>query len=308
MIEHAWPEWKASRGIQPREWPFACIGPGRVGCALSRALAELGFPAVAVGGGNSGSAEALAHELGAEVIMDPFTGLGDRARLILLTPPDRELEKTALSLHAGAQLGRGGCLIQTSAALPSSILDSADHEGNTYLLSFHPLKPFPDRDRDLRQFIDILIGVEGDDQAFHFGESLALMLGANPIRLSSEVKSAYHAAGVLALTGVMALAWAADLMGESMDLKREFMTKGILPGMHAAIDAVESHGLPGGLTGPVSRGDTHVIAGHLDALAKDNPELVPLYRQVMLVTLRIAEESGQLDGDTSERLHALLEL
>jgi len=308
MIDHSWPEWKPSRGIQPREWPFACIGPGRVGCALSRALAELGFPAVAIGGGGGGTAEALAQELGAEVIMDPFTGLGDRARLIVLTPPDRELEEAALSLHAGAELGRGGCLIQTSAALPSSILESADQEGNSFLLSFHPLKPFPDRDRDLRQFIDILIGIEGDDRAFHFGESLALLLGANPIRLSSDVKSAYHAAGVLALTGVMALAWAADLMGGSMDLKREFMTKGILPGMRAAIDAVETHGLPGVLTGPVSRGDAHVIAGHLEVLAEGNPELVPLYRQILLVTLRIAEEGGQIDGETAEKLHALLDI
>ncbi|MFC1629258.1 Rossmann-like and DUF2520 domain-containing protein [Gemmatimonadota bacterium] len=308
MTDHFWPEWKPSRGIQPREWPFACIGPGRVGCAMSRALSELGFPAVAVGGGNRGRAEVLAQELGAEVIMDPFTGLGDRARLIVLTPPDRELDKAALSLHAGAELGRGGCLLHTSASLPSSILGSADREGNFFLLSFHPLKPFPDRDRDLRHFIDILIAIEGDDQAFHLGESLALLLGANPIRLSSDVKCAYHAAGVLALTGVMALAFAADLMGDSMGLNREFMTKGILPGMHAAIDAVETHGLPDGLTGPVSRGDANVIADHLEVLAESNPELVPLYRQVLLLTLRIAQESGQLDGETAATLHSLLDI
>jgi len=307
MIDRSWPEWIPSRGIQPREWPFACIGPGRVGCALSRALAELGFPAVAVGGGSRGTAEVLAQELGAEVIIDPYTGLGDRVRMILLTPPDRELEGVARSLMSGAELGRGVCLIQTSASLPSSILDVADPEGNFFLLSFHPLKPFPDRDRDLRQFFDTLIGIEGDDQAFYFGESLALQLGANPVRLSPEVKSAYHAAGVMALTGVMALAWAVDRMGESMDLKREFMTKGILPGMRTAIEAVETHGLPGCLTGPVSRGDVHVIAGHLEVLAESNPELVPLYRQILLTTLRIAEEGGQLDGDAAGRLHALLD-
>ncbi|MFC1499522.1 Rossmann-like and DUF2520 domain-containing protein [Candidatus Zixiibacteriota bacterium] len=308
MIDHSWPQWKPSRGLQPREWPFACIGPGRVGCALSRALAELGFPAVAVGGGTGGSAELLAQELGAEVIKAPFTGLGNRARLVVLTPPDRELEHTVHSLQEGAGLGRGSCLIQTSAALPASILDYADRDVSSFLLSFHPLKPFPDRDRDLRQFMDILIGIEGDDQSFHLGESLALLLGANPIRLSSDDKSMYHAAGVLALTGVMALAWSADQIGESMDLKREFMTKGILPGMRSAIDAIETHGLPGALTGPVSRSDIHIITGHLEVLSQEIPELVPLYRQVVLITLRIAEQNGLLDDETAEKLHSLLDI
>ncbi len=306
MIDRSWPEWNLSRGIQPREWPFACLGPGRVGCALSRALSELGFPAVAVAGGDRGSAESLAQELGAEVMVEPFDGLGDRARLIVLTPPDRELEAVVLTL-ADTSLGRGSCLIQTSAALPSSLLESADPKEHALRLSFHPLKPFPDRDRDLRHFSDALVSVEGDDRAFPFGESLALLLSAHPIRLAPDLKSAYHAAGVMALTGVMALAWAVDRMGDSMDLEREFMTRGILPGMRAAIDAVESHGLPGGLTGPVSRGDAQVVADHLEVISKMNPDLEPLYRQIVLTTLRIAEESGQLDGETAGRLHSLLD-
>jgi len=306
MIDRSWPEWNRSHGIQPREWPFALVGPGRVGSALSRALSELGFPAVAVAGGDRGRAESLAQELGAEVMVEPFPGLGDRARLIILTPPDRELEAAAHSL-AEVGLGSGTGLIQTSAALPSSLLENADPRDQVLRLSFHPLKPFPDRNRDLHHFLDTLISIEGDDQAFLFGESLALLLGAHPIRLSPDMKSAYHAAGVMALTGVMALAWAVERMGDAMDLEGAFMTRGILPGMRAAIDAVETHGLPGGLTGPISRGDAQVVADHLEEIAKMSPDLEPLYRQIVLTTLRITEESGQLDSETAERLHTLLD-
>jgi predicted short-subunit dehydrogenase-like oxidoreductase (DUF2520 family) len=197
--------------------------------------------------------------------------------------------------------------VQTSAALPASLLEAADPGGAAFHLSFHPLKPFPDRDRDRQHFFELLIGIEGDDRAFEFGESLALLIGGYPVRLTAEVKGAYHAAGVLALTGVMALAWAVDRMGEEMELEPEFMTRGILPGMRAAVDAVETHGLPGGLTGPVSRGDAGVIAAHLEAISELDPELAPLYRQILRITLRIAEESGQLGRETAATLHDLLD-
>lgn len=304
----SWPEWIPSRGIQQREWSFACIGPGRVGSALSRALAELGFPPVAVGGGGSGAAEELAQELGAQILTEPYSGLGDRARLIVVTPPDSELDKAAAALGEGAGIRAGACVLQTSATLTASTLEpaAAGTEG-VHLLSLHPMKPFPDRDRDLRHFADLVIGVEAVGKASAFGDALALLLGGNPIQLTPDVKGEYHAAGVMAFTGIMALAGAVGDLAEKMGLDKIFYEKGILPGMKAAIEAVESRGLPDALTGPVSRGDVEVVAQHLEELNESMPGLVPLYRELARINVRVASDGGLIDQATVRIFNELLD-
>lgn len=308
MSEFFWPEWTLSRGIQPREWPFACIGPGRVGSALTRALTELGFPAVAVGGGSRGSAERLAQEVGGEVIVEPYTGLGDRARLILITVPDKNISDTAVVLGKRAGLKEGSCLVQTSATEPSEVMHRAAAEtGGVFLLSLHPLKPFPDRDRDLRHFREIIIGIEGGGPARPFGRALALMLGGSPLDLTPEMKGEYHASGIIAFTGIMALAGAVESICRGLGLDRIFMEKGILPGMRAAVEAVESQGLPACLTGPVSRGDADVVAGHMRELSESFPELLPLYRELARINLRIAAEGGILEPESVEELRQILD-
>lgn len=304
----SWPEWIPSRGIQPGDWPFACIGPGRVGSALSRALAELGFPPVAVGGGGSGSAEELAQELGAQVVTVPYTGLGDRARLVMVTPPDSELGKASSLLGDGAGIRAGACVLQTSATLPASALETATAgTDGIHLLSLHPMKPFPDRGLDLRHFTGVVIGVEAEGNALAFGDALALLLGGNPIRLTPDVKGEYHAAGVMAFTGIMALAGAVGDLAEKMGLDKMFYERGILPGMRAALEAVESRGLPNALTGPVSRGDADVIASHLKELSESRPELVPLYRELARINLDIAEKGGIVEPEKAERIRRILD-
>lgn len=303
----SWPEWNPARGIEPSQWPLACIGPGRVGCALSRALAGLGFPVVAVGGGLSGWDERLAAELGAEVTAEPYGGLGGKARLILVTPPDHSLAAAAAAIGAGAALKPGTCIIQTSATVPAEVLRpmSGETEG-IYCLSLHPLKPFLDRERGLEHFSGAVFGIEGVDEARTLGHALAGLLNGHPLDITPRDKAVYHAVGVMAFTGVMALAWAAQRTAEGLDLDPSFLENGILPNMSAAAEAVREQGLPRGLTGPISRGDADVVSDHMKVLAERFPELVPIYREIGLLNLRMVEEEGRLDGEMVKRLRQAL--
>ncbi len=303
----SWPRWEEGSGLQPSAWPVACIGPGRVGSALCRALYELGFPVIGAGGGSGEWSGQFASELGTDLIEEPYEGLGEKARLILVTPPDSNLADAALSIGRDADLKAGSCLLQTSATEPASALlpAAAGTEGIT-CLSFHPMKPFNDRKQGLDYFGGIILGIEGDGRAKAIGHALADLVGGHPLDISRQDKSIYHAAGVLAFTGVMALAWAAEQISEHIGLDRAFIKKGIVPNMSIAAETVLEPGLPEGLTGPVSRGDVEVVEQQIRALADRFPDFLPVYREVALLNLRMLEKDGLLEKDVIERLKEVL--
>lgn len=302
-----WPRWEGGRDFQPSAWPVVCVGPGRVGSALCRALSELGFPVVGVGGGSGEWSGQLASELGTELIEEPYEGLGEKARLILVTPPDSNLADVAVSIGRGAELKAGSCLLQTSATEPSEALlpATAGMEGIT-CLSFHPMKPFNDRKQGLEHFVGTVLGIEGDGRAKAIGHALANLVGGHPLDISRQDKSIYHAAGVLAFTGAMALAWAAEQISEHLDLDSIFIKKGIVPNMSTAAGTVLEPGLPEGLTGPVSRGDVEVVEQQIRALADRFPDFLPVYREVALLNVRMLEKDGLLERDVIERLKEVL--
>jgi len=286
----------------------ACLGPGRVGSALSRALAGLGFPIVAVGGDSAAAAERLARELAAEVVVEPYSGLGDQARLVLVTTPDRSLADVARGLGRIAGMKQGACLVQTSATEPAEVLrPAAGGQDGVLCLSLHPLKPFPDRERGLPYFKEIIVGIEGDGDARLLGHRLARLLHGYPLDVTTRDKAIYHAVGVMAFTGVMALAWAAERVARGLELDQTFIDRGILPSMSAAAEAVKTLGLPEGLTGPISRGDAEVVSRHMKMLSERFPELVPIYREVALLNLRMVEEGGGVGPEAVERLRQALD-
>jgi predicted short-subunit dehydrogenase-like oxidoreductase (DUF2520 family) len=65
-------------------------------------------------------------------------------------------------------------------------------------------------------------------------------------------------------------------------------------------------GIPGGLTGPIARGDTATVSAHLKAIENDAPELLILYRCLGLYTVDLAKAKGTLSKDAADKLIALL--
>lgn len=307
MKNEGWKRWTPGERVEPPEWPVACIGPGRVGSALVRALAAAGFP-IALIGPRGAASEALASEVGAETMDAPYAGLGERARLIVVTTPDDAIGAVAGEIAGAGELRPGAALVHASATELSGTLAGDAARRDLLYLSLHPFKPFADRGRGPEHFHGVFLAVEGEGAARELGHELARLIGGRGIDLSPESKALYHAAGILSATGAMALARAATIIASLIGLEEAFVSEAILPGMHAAVDIAGEQGLPEGLTGPVSRGDVRVVARHLDALRQHAPELVPLYLEVARLNLRMAAEGGTLDEETLARLKDALDL
>ena len=61
------------------------------------------------------------------------------------------------------------------------------------------------------------------------------------------------------------------------------------------------------LTGPLPRGDTGTVQGHLDALQEGHPEMADLYRQMGTMTVEMLTRSGHVSPEVAKELIRSLE-
>lgn len=280
------------------------IGAGRVGSAVAGALAARGHPIVGVADSDAEAARRLATSL--RTVPSEAGHLAGTAELTLLTVPDDSIGALAAELAppvaaAGATDSSLRSLVHCSGALDLSPLGPMAAAGWT-VGSWHPLQAFPSSRTPVAEGItwaitadpplrDVLIGLTQD-------------LDGHPRILAPEARRQYHAAAVLASNYVVTLAsHAADLL-TGCGLSREEALDALIPLMRTTIDGLADARLPGGLTGPLVRGDVGTVAGHLAAIA-DRPSTAQLYRSLGRATEPILAERG-LSAPLLERIRLVL--
>ena len=81
----------------------------------------------------------------------------------------------------------------------------------------------------------------------------------------------------------------------------------LLPILRGTVDSLDAQGLPGALTGPISRGDLGTVHRHLESMESLAPSLLPLYCESALGAIELAIEKGGIDRAAASELRALLE-
>ena len=152
---------------------------------------------------------------------------------------------------------------------------------------FHPLQSMPDPESGSESLAGAYVGVGGDELARDALILLAGTLGMEPFRLEDESRPAYHAAAAAASNFVVtSLAVAADL----------FEAAGIDPRVarplvERAVGNAYELGPNQALTGPVARGDTDTVIGHLTAAHQVSDDVGRQFRLIAeATTLRAGRE------------------
>ncbi len=280
------------------------VGPGRVGRALLVLLPQGGHAVVGVGVRRSASAEAVVSLSDAPVDVigaAPPPHLAE-ADLLWLTVPDDAIASVARSL---APFVPAQCVVaHASGAVPASLLRQCVPRAAA-VVSIHPLYPFVDPHRDAQGCRRAAWFVEGEPGGIAAARSLLEPLGIEPQILPPDRKARYHAAAVLASNAVVALgALAVDLLA-SLGLSPDKGLAALLPLMEAAVGNLGARGLPGALTGPVSRGDVEVVRRHLAAL-EEAPRARDAYRALMRRAVGVARAQGFAPSERLDALEALL--
>ncbi|MFN2463219.1 MAG: DUF2520 domain-containing protein [Candidatus Dormibacteria bacterium] len=274
------------------------IGHGRAARSLAGAFSRRGHTIVIAA--RSASAATLAVELGAEEAS--AADILASADATVLAVPDAAVAPLARDLAADAAPGDGRLVVHLAGSLPASVLAPLAERGYA-IAAVHPLQVLS----GWRVAPGTAFAVDADERSAPLASRLVGELGGVEFAVPASGRTAYHAAASLAANlGMTLLAEAVDLMA-AQGIPREEAMQGLGALVRGGLEAAMDQGLPASLTGPVGRGDTATVAGHLDALAGD-PELRRAYAAGSLLTLRQVLRQGRpAAAPAAVELRALLE-
>ena len=278
------------------------IGPGTVGSALAVALSGAGYAVAAIGGRSPERVRALADRLPDAEVVGDLQRTVDGVDLVFLTVPDDVIASIATTLRWRA----GSAAVHCSGAAGLDPLEAAAVQGAD-VGSFHPLQTFATADRAREKLAGSAFAIEASDAALEAQlTEMARAIGGKPFTLAG-CRGLYHAGAVLASNALVALLDTAAGLWESLGLSKDEGLRALLPLVRGTIENLDDIGLPGALTGPISRGDVGTVERNLSALAKHAPDAVALYVELARRTIPIATAQGTLRPEAAAKLHDLLD-
>ena len=268
----------------------AIIGPGRVGQALGRLLADAGTPIAYVAARRLVAARRAVRFIRQGIpvaLTDPrLLNASD----FLMTTSDSVIPEVAKAI---SQVGQrrdgwsGKVVLHLCGSLPSSILSPLKLKGAA-IGSLHPYQTIPSSPAGVRSLRGCYWGIEGDRKAVATAKSLVKLLGGTAFSVRPEEKTLYHLSAFIVCPAVVTLmAKAADLLKQagvperiSRPMLRQFVSE--------TARNFEDLGGPRALTGPAVRGDSATLRRHVAALKKTAPEFEPVYQSLLKAMLRLA--------------------
>jgi len=284
-------------------------GTGRVAGSLARALSALpGVAVVGLAGRRPDRVAALARATGVPACSaDEVTRAAD---LLLILVSDGAIGPVAAELAASADLPGGDdqaglaarWVVHCAGSWGPEVLAPLTARG-WEAATWHPLQAFPTAQSS--PMIGATWTITSDDEPLAaYLEALTGQLHGRPHRLAAQHRAAYHAAAVMAANYPAALvAHAVAVLGDC-GFPPDRAVQALLPLAHGALDALAEAGVPGGLTGPVMRGDVATITSHLRIL-DERPDTAALYRAAGLGIVPFAQAQG-LPEEVAARLRAAL--
>lgn len=278
----------------PKKHPprrVAIIGPGRLGKALGRLLADAGIPIAFVAARRLGAARKAVRFIGQGTpvaLADPrLLAASD----FLITTSDSAIANVSAAIShigKGRNSWNGKMVLHTCGSLPSDVLKPFKVRGAA-IGSLHPYQTVPTPVAGVRNLRGCFWGIEGDRKALSQARRWIKRLGGTAFSLQPVEKTLYHLSAFLVCPTVVTLmAQAVDLLKKvgvpaklSRPMLRQFVSE--------TARNFEDLGGRRALTGPAVRGDWETIRRHVAALKKVAPEFEPVYQSLLKAMLRMAK-------------------
>ncbi len=267
---------------------LAFIGLGRVGSALAVLLSQAGFRVAAVCDRDRQKSEAVAKQLERPVQVTDDPAVAARAAsVVFLTVQDRYIAPLCEQLAAAGAVGSAQLVAHVSGSLTSEVLQPAAERG-AGIFSLHPLQSIADPATALRVLPGSFFCFEGEDEAYPLAGRLVKALEGRLLRIAAADKPLYHAAAVVASNFFIALESLAISMLEQIGAGDAEARDMLLPLVRGSLENLAMKGPVEALTGPIVRGDSATIAGHLQALEDKMPAVVETYKTLARLNVDLA--------------------
>lgn len=284
---------------------IALVGAGAAGGALVLALHRAGYPIEGIASRSMESARRCAERTATELASDDPARVVVNADIIIIATPDDRIESACQSIVEQGVIRPGQLFLHLSGALTSEALASARRKG-AEVMSMHPIQALADPAKGADLLRGAYFCLEGSEAAIRRGEQMVQAMQGHTLRIPAESKALYHAALCIASNYLVTLEAVAASLLERIGVQREEGLQALLPLIRGSAENLAHSGLPGALTGPISRADLATVAKHIDSLRGEALEYQELYRLLGEETIRLALEKGGMDGDEAEQMRLLL--
>lgn len=280
------------------------IGAGTVGTAVAAILKSKGYPMSGVADINPEKAEKLASLLGARVFERPAE-LAASADIVFITTNDGSIAQAAADIAGEGGFRPGQVVLHMSGALSSEVLRPAAELG-AITLSVHPLQSFANSEQAIKILPGSIFSIEGDAEGLPLAQRIVNDLGGRFFPIRKESKPLYHAGACVASNYLV------TLMGQAVELlslsgiPREMCLAALLPLVEGTLHNIKQIGIPQALTGPIARGDTSTVKGHLAQMEGVDADLVLFYRTLGMSTVEVAVKKGGISEEKAEELRRVL--
>ena len=175
--------------------------------------------------------------------------------------------------------------------------------------SLHPVMTFGPPDEapaeamggsPIRGLRGAAFGIEAGEGLYPVLAELAHRLGGVPLKVPPEARPLYHAAAVMGSGYLMTLMESACDLWRRAGLPPEAAAPALGHLARATLEASLKLGWGPALTGPLVREDTATVRGHLEALASQAPEALPIYAALGARCAELAFSSGRMPPEALE--------
>lgn len=273
------------------------VGPGRVGVGLALTLSGLGY--------SIDRLIARDATLFPGDLTWPVVSLADSyeidSDIIFVTTRDQEIAETAIQV--AERCTGSGFAFHTSGSYPSTILEPFAEAGRS-IGSIHPLVSISRSIDAHRRFTGAYFCVEGESTAVELGTRIVTDLGGIAFSISTEKKTLYHAAAVMACGHLVALLDASLEAMELCGMDRRLSRTVLMPLIRSTIENFAEQDAPDALTGTFARADLDTFSRHIAALNETvDEDLIEIYLLLGERSLELAEQSG-VSADRVEKMRA----
>ena len=266
------------------------IGPGRLGRTLGRLMADSGLVTVASlysrDPSNARNAGAFIRQGAATT---DLSALAD-ASLWLIATPDDAIADVAQTLAASGRDWRGCNVFHCSGIHSAQLLRPLQQQGAS-IASLHPIHSFADPQQSLVTFAGSCCTLEGDPQCQQQLTALFSAIGARLFAIDGHSKALYHTATAMASNYLVALMDISLGLLEKSAVNQQDARELLAPLVMQTAGNIFAKGPQAALSGPIVRGDSSTVQQHLQALEQQCPELLTVYRELGLLTLKLAAQA-----------------
>lgn len=188
-----------------------------------------------------------------------------KADLTFITTSDSYIVDASQKFFLNENLSPGSIVVHCSGVLQSNSMALLRDKG-CYICSIHPMHSFIDPHISVSNYSGTYCAIEGDEEAIQKISNLFVAIGSKLIRVASDKKPLYHAAGVFASNYLLTLASQALACLQEAGISAEDSCQLVVNLMQSTLNNLSDKKNPASaLTGPLKRGDFNTINLHLNA-------------------------------------------